>query len=138
MIIGFAIMGALGSDSYSDHSRYSDYSSRRRKTSSSRYSDAAYRKKKRIEEKDKEIENALKDLEDYKMNHVNEFLDDEVLIGTNAQSVADIKLDKAAKKKINKMIKDKVKEESKQYKKELREIDKLISIIENKLGNEEE
>lgn len=72
-VVGGAVLGAIVYDNHSDHSDYSNYNNY------SNYSDAAERKKRRMDDKQKNINAQRTEINTYKIDNVNEYLKTQAL-----------------------------------------------------------
>jgi len=135
MAVVFAVIGGVVGGviigSYSDHSDHSDYGNY------SNYSDAAERRRRRIAEKNKEIDNKKYDINTYKTDKVNDYLNSPDLKQQDGVSVSltDVKQDGDSKIAVE--------EEAELYREgadtleEARNIDAVINKINQILGEEE-
>lgn len=92
--IGGVIIGVIAEASYDDYSDYSNYGNY------SNYSDAAERRRRRIEAKERDIRENVVTVNTYKINRVNEFLDDESLIREPGETVSTYQVKEDGERKI--------------------------------------
>ena len=122
---GGAIIGIANSDShdYSDYEDYEDYGDY------SNYSDAAERRKRRMDAKKKEIAQDIQEINQYKIDRVNDFLKNKKLISESGECVSVDSVKKDGDEKIDREEKKKVDGETRSIQKELNEIEAVISAI---------
>lgn len=134
MAVIFAIVGGgavvgiatTDTDSYSDYSNYSygDYSD---------YSDAAERRRRRMEQRKREIKQKTKEVNDYKITRVNDHLESETLKEKDGAEVSVGAVRRDGNKKIKNEEYIKIKNTTAAEEKELEEIDRAIEAIDHVL-----
>lgn len=120
---GGAIVGIASSDPYSDYSNYSDYGDY------SDYSDAAERRRRRIAAKEDEVRQGVEEVNQYKINRVNSYLEKSRLISEPGETVSVSEVSKDGYDKISNAEKKSVASETMSIKKEIKEIDSAIETI---------
>ncbi|MGN1191043.1 MAG: hypothetical protein ACI4S0_00080 [Dorea sp.] len=123
---GGAIIGIANSDPYSDYSNHSDYSNY---GNYSNYSDAAERRKRRIAAKEEEIKQGVQEVNQYKINHVNAYLKNEMLISKTGETVDVRSVEEDGNEKILLDEKVAVIQQTKSTQQEIEEIDAVIATI---------
>lgn len=123
IIGGGAIIGIATADEYSDYSNYSDYDNY------SNYSDAAERRKRRQTQKMGEINNKRYEVNTYKSESVNEYLQSDHLIQTPGVEVSVTSVKTDGDKKLQADESRMINSESALLKKEIKQIDDLIGKI---------
>lgn len=130
MAVIFAVVGGgavVGiATSYSDYSNYYDYSDY---DNYSNYSDAAERRKRRIEEKTREIDNKKYEINSYKINNVNEYLYSDSLKEQSGVTVSINEVEKDGYNGIQIDEDNKIGIQSQNTKVAIDEIDELINKI---------
>lgn len=126
-VVGGAVVGIATSDPYSDYSDYDNYSN---------YSDAAERRRRRMEEKKREIDDQKYEINTYKTNSVNGYLQSSFLKQQSGVSVSMMKVKDDADNKISNEEREKVKEESSSQVEELEQINRVIEKIDKVLREE--
>lgn len=130
--VGAVIGGAISG--YSDHSDYSDYYAH---SDYSNYSDAAERRRRRIEAKNKEIETQKYEINAYKTEHVNGYLQTLVLKRQDGLSVSVPEVKKDGDMKIVNEENIDIGRESAGLKSEVAELDSLLGKIKTVLEESE-
>lgn len=123
---GGAVVAAVGS--YSDHSDYSNYHDWHE------YSDAAERKKRRIEAKNEEIKDKGYEINTYKTQSVNPYLESRPLINQDGVTVSVPAVERDGDAKIKKEENQNISRQSAPLEAEIHEIDKVISKIDKILA----
>ncbi len=118
-----AVYGIATAEPYSDYSNYSNYDNY------SNYSDAAERRRRRQDEKTREITNKKYEINTYKKQSVNEYLQSKTLIEQTGVEVSIAAVKNDGNKKIKNEEEKNVERESGSLQKELCEIEALISKI---------
>ncbi len=133
MAVIFAVVGGavvIGLCSDSDHSDYSDYSNY---DNYSNYSDAAERRERRLRAKQEETESARQKVNEYKSDSVNPCLTLKSLIMEPGESVEVPSVQRNGNEKITDEERKKIDAETADMKKEVNEIDQVISKIDKLL-----
>lgn len=130
-VVGGAVIGAVVYDNHSDYSDYSNYDNY------SNYSDAAERRQRRMEEKKREIEQQKYEINTYKVNSVNGYLQSSSLQQQKGVDVplAEVKLD--GDLKISNEETRQIAEESVTLNADIQMIDKVIAKIDKILKENE-
>ncbi|KGN00182.1 hypothetical protein Z969_10050 [Clostridium novyi A str. 4570] len=131
---GGAVVGIATSDPYSDYSEYNDYSDY---DNYSNYSDAAERRKRRFDEKTREINNKKYKINSYKTNKVNEYLHSNSLKQQSGVSVSVSEVKKDGNTGIQNCENMKFIEESRRDQVAIDEIDEIINKIDKILQEDE-
>lgn len=121
LALGGMVLGAVFYDNHSDYSDYGDYDNY------SDYSDAAVRQQRRIEAKQEEIEYQKSDINTYKIEDVNDYLQSEILKNKSGVYVKLKSVKEDGDSKIEKAINN---ESKNQTQKLVREIDDINSVLE--------
>lgn len=129
-VVGGAVVGVIAHTDYSDHHSYSDYDNY------SDYSDAAERRRRRVEAKNKEIENLKYDINTYKEEKVNEYLQTAQLKRESGVTVSVDAVKRDGDAKVQGMEDSDRARESKTVSAEIEEIDKAIHRIDQILQEE--
>ena len=122
-VIGVGLFGAVVYDNYGDYGNYSDYDNY------SDYSDAAERQRRRREAKDQESEGPKLEINAYKANSVNEYLESEALKRESGVNVSVKEVKKDGDAVINRAVMSDSERESAGLKAEIEEIDKVLTKI---------
>lgn len=125
---GGAVVGIATSDPYSDYSDHSDWDE---------YSDAAEKRRRRIEAKNKEIEDKKYEINTYKTQKVNEHLKSDALIQQEGTVVSVPEVEKDGDAKIQSEEDREIDRESKPVESEIQEIDRVISKIDSILAEDD-
>lgn len=128
VIGGGAVIGILSSDSGSDYGDYSEYSE---------YSDAAVRRERRMKEKREEIENQTYEINMYKTDSINEYLQSNTLKEQSGVSVSVTEVEKDGNDKLHADEGKSIDREGEDVKKAMEEIDNVISLIDSILLEDE-
>lgn len=130
---GGAVIGIATADPYSDYSNYSNYSNY---DNYSNYSDAAERRRRRIDAKKREVEESRSEVNQYKIVHVNGYLESQSLKQESGATVNVSSVKRDADEKISRYESRQIAEETKELNREIVEIDRAIDAI-NKVLEEE-
>lgn len=122
-VIGAGVLGAVIYDNYSDYSDYSDYDNY------SNYSDAAERSRRRREAKNQEIDGQKLEINAYKANSVNEYLDSETLKRQSGVEVSVNEVKEDGDAVIDRAVQRDSERGSAGVNAELEEIDKVLTKI---------
>ncbi len=127
---GGAVVGIATSDPYSDHAYYDwdDYSN---------YSNAAEKRRRRIEAKNKEIEDKKYEINTYKTQKVNEHLKSDALIQQEGTVVSVPEVEKDGDAKIQSEEDREIAMKNKPVESEIQEIDRVISKIDSILAEDD-
>lgn len=123
---GGAIVGIANSDPYSDYSDHSDYSNY---GNYSNYSDAVERRKRRLAAKEEEVRQGTQEVNQYKINRVNSYLESQQLISEPGETVSISAIKNDGFSKIDYDEKKKVEKETRSTQQEVDEIDAAIAVI---------
>lgn len=123
---GGAVVGIATSDPYSDYSNHSDYSNY---GNYSNYSDAAERLKRRREAKEAEIRQGVENVNQYKINRVNGYLESRQLISEPGETVSVGAVERDGYGKIDREEKKDIASETKSARQEVDEIDAVLAAI---------
>lgn len=119
-VIGVGILGAILHDDHSDYSAYSDYSN---------YSDAAERRRRRQEAKEREISEQKQEINTYKTNNVNDYLQSVALKRESGVSVNVSEVKKDGDSKIDNDIKRNADRETAGLKTDIQQINQVLEKI---------
>ena len=117
---GGAVIGIATADPYSDHSDYSNHSD---------YSDAAERKRRRLEAQKRELKSCADEVNQYKINRVNDYLQSEKLIAASGEQVSVSKVKVDGTQRIEREEKEAAQRENGDIQAEIDEIDAAIRAI---------
>lgn len=123
---GGAIVGIANTDSYDDYDDYDDYSNY---GDYSNYSDAAERRKRRIAAKEEEVKQGVQEVNQYKINQVNGYLQNQQLISESGETVSVDAVKNDGYEKINSNEKKKIDSETRSVQQEVDKIDAVIATI---------
>lgn len=119
-VIGVGILGAILHDDHSDYSDYSNYSN---------YSDAAERRRRRQEAKEREISEQKEEINTYKTDNVNDYLQSVSLKQENGVSVNVEEVKKDGDYKIDNDVKRNVDRESANLNADIEQINQVLKNI---------
>ena len=137
-VVGLAFGGiAVGAVVYDNYSNYSDYDDYSDYDNYSNYSDAAVRRQRRIDAKKSEIDGQKNEINNYKINNVNEYLKSSSLKQQSGVSVSVSQVKKDGDDKIEDTIKTNIEKESAELVLQISEIDSVIEKIDKILGEGE-
>ena len=126
-VVGLATTPVPGDSNYSDHSDYGNYDNY------SNYSDAAERRQRRIEAKKNEIRNQKNEVNTYKTQSVNEYLQSSSLKAESGVTVSVAEVKRDGDKKIADEVKMNMDRESADLVCEISEIDAVLCKIDKLL-----
>lgn len=130
-VLGIATTPVPGDSNYSDYSEYDNYDNY------SNYSDAAERRERRIKAKKSEISSQKNEVNTYKIQSVNDYLQSDSLKEKSGVSVSVAAVKKDGDKKIDDEVKMNTDRESANLVCEISEIDAVINKIDKILEEEE-
>lgn len=120
---GGAVIGIASSGSHSDHSDYSNYGNY------SNYSDAAERRKRRIAAKEDEVKQETQEVNQYKINRVNDYLKNQQIISESGETVSVDAVKKDGDERLEHEEKMKIDSETRDIRHEVDEINAAIAAI---------